>query len=367
MALLQCPECGHEVSDRANICMNCGFPMDDVIEADAFDKYAVENVATQPKSKVQEIIDSIEMGNIEHISYSEIFNELFDDSKIYSIKTSIEKEILDEWCKRENKNNIEEAVDITKLNEFRKIIIWITKSFNMYKQREKLYSCVFEDCTNFAQKLYCLNNDEKNMIGLIMWGCVFSIMETRGVDDLGAASIWIEKKICEMNPHNFDESDKEELYQLVTRIIPIVINESKIKFERDFSEARENDPMQCYYYAVNIINLLGNSALTSKIKNEIKPNSNLAKRLIKEGIDENYYFELNIKKISSKIKEIVFDGEYDEYLIMCEDRILKENCNTLNKGNTISLGRGMPDGFVAFAIKVLLVAGICIFMSEILN
>ena len=27
MALIKCPECGHDVSDKAKACPNCGFPM----------------------------------------------------------------------------------------------------------------------------------------------------------------------------------------------------------------------------------------------------------------------------------------------------------------------------------------------------
>ena len=31
MALIKCPECGREVSDRANACIHCGFPLNEVI------------------------------------------------------------------------------------------------------------------------------------------------------------------------------------------------------------------------------------------------------------------------------------------------------------------------------------------------
>lgn len=32
MALIKCPECGKEISDRATSCINCGFPISDYLE-----------------------------------------------------------------------------------------------------------------------------------------------------------------------------------------------------------------------------------------------------------------------------------------------------------------------------------------------
>ena len=28
MALIKCPECGKEISDKANACVHCGYPLD---------------------------------------------------------------------------------------------------------------------------------------------------------------------------------------------------------------------------------------------------------------------------------------------------------------------------------------------------
>ena len=33
MALISCPECGHEVSDKATICVNCGYPIKEYVES----------------------------------------------------------------------------------------------------------------------------------------------------------------------------------------------------------------------------------------------------------------------------------------------------------------------------------------------
>lgn len=35
MALLKCPECGHDVSDKASYCMNCGYPIQEYIASES--------------------------------------------------------------------------------------------------------------------------------------------------------------------------------------------------------------------------------------------------------------------------------------------------------------------------------------------
>ena len=32
MALIKCPECGREVSDRTTTCIHCGFPFDEEVD-----------------------------------------------------------------------------------------------------------------------------------------------------------------------------------------------------------------------------------------------------------------------------------------------------------------------------------------------
>lgn len=37
MSLIYCPECNHEISDKAKYCIHCGFPLDndDLLDCDA--------------------------------------------------------------------------------------------------------------------------------------------------------------------------------------------------------------------------------------------------------------------------------------------------------------------------------------------
>jgi len=129
-----------------------------------FEKYVTENATIKSKSEIRKIIDSIEMGNIEYVSYSEIFNELFDENKVCSLVTPTEKVIFDEWLKREMGKNIKEAVDVNKLNEYKELVAGVINSFNTYKQRGKLYSDVFDSCSECTKNMHGFNEDEKHMV-----------------------------------------------------------------------------------------------------------------------------------------------------------------------------------------------------------
>ena len=32
MSLIKCPECGKEISEKANVCINCGYPISEYVE-----------------------------------------------------------------------------------------------------------------------------------------------------------------------------------------------------------------------------------------------------------------------------------------------------------------------------------------------
>ena len=55
MALIKCPECGKEISDRAGTCPNCGYPIEETKKKEAADETAVkeEKETKQQKNKEQ--------------------------------------------------------------------------------------------------------------------------------------------------------------------------------------------------------------------------------------------------------------------------------------------------------------------------
>jgi DNA-directed RNA polymerase subunit RPC12/RpoP len=48
MALIQCPECGKEISDQAENCIHCGFPLHDKVQSDKTELYNV--IIVTPKN-----------------------------------------------------------------------------------------------------------------------------------------------------------------------------------------------------------------------------------------------------------------------------------------------------------------------------
>lgn len=53
MALIKCPECGKEISDKAGKCPNCGFPLDNVYnKADQPMPSTINNNVPLSKTKI---------------------------------------------------------------------------------------------------------------------------------------------------------------------------------------------------------------------------------------------------------------------------------------------------------------------------
>lgn len=46
MALIECPECGNKISDKSNMCIHCGFPMDNLNNSKQVDEYDFDSKDT---------------------------------------------------------------------------------------------------------------------------------------------------------------------------------------------------------------------------------------------------------------------------------------------------------------------------------
>lgn len=60
MALINCPECGKEISDRARECPNCGYPINEYVLEQKIKNY------TPPNKK----ISGIELGQVKRTGYT---------------------------------------------------------------------------------------------------------------------------------------------------------------------------------------------------------------------------------------------------------------------------------------------------------
>ena len=54
MGLIKCPDCGKEVSDKANVCINCGFPIDEYIKEQAEQRRKLAKQLEQKAKKDQQ-------------------------------------------------------------------------------------------------------------------------------------------------------------------------------------------------------------------------------------------------------------------------------------------------------------------------
>lgn len=62
MALIKCPECGKEVSDKAPVCIHCGFPLEEIVKAKSIDIIVDDMPETQEDENVSEQIIVDETG-----------------------------------------------------------------------------------------------------------------------------------------------------------------------------------------------------------------------------------------------------------------------------------------------------------------
>ena len=60
MALIKCPECGKEVSDKSEICIYCGYPIKDFILSDIENVLSKINLCLKNINTNNEIINGFE-------------------------------------------------------------------------------------------------------------------------------------------------------------------------------------------------------------------------------------------------------------------------------------------------------------------
>lgn len=106
MALIKCPECGKEISDKSSACIHCGYPMDTNNEADEVNR--MPDISFQLDAIMAQTEDF--MNNLKF--YNEDFNMIF--VKIKSNVDSIQREILN--CDSEAKRIAHDKIALTILN-----------------------------------------------------------------------------------------------------------------------------------------------------------------------------------------------------------------------------------------------------------
>lgn len=95
MALINCPECNKQISDKAKICINCGYPIEDIMQ-----QSANENLQTNAEKTTNGRIYRLFEAN--YNSYLEERNNNVDSiyydvvHEIYNLKNEIDTDILND-------------------------------------------------------------------------------------------------------------------------------------------------------------------------------------------------------------------------------------------------------------------------------
>lgn len=116
MALIKCPECGKEISDKSNICIHCGFPLKNCYNANSNNNLFKIHEISSPESTKQYRIywDTLRRFGIYDYDY-----ETFDKTKLWILASGLTKENA-EYMKSELEKTgavielVEETEDVTK-------------------------------------------------------------------------------------------------------------------------------------------------------------------------------------------------------------------------------------------------------------
>lgn len=74
MALIKCPECGKEISDKSNTCIHCGFPLQEMVNNQQNELYDVTITAIAPKFVTNSVASKI--SEITKLNQLTIYQEL---------------------------------------------------------------------------------------------------------------------------------------------------------------------------------------------------------------------------------------------------------------------------------------------------
>lgn len=95
MALIQCPECGKEISDKSSACIHCGFPLDNI----QHEKHNVIQTQSAENSASSESDTTLELGfTLFSVNESSVNLECNNCSKVYKFNKTIFSETSKDEC-----------------------------------------------------------------------------------------------------------------------------------------------------------------------------------------------------------------------------------------------------------------------------
>lgn len=214
MALIKCPECGKEVSDKSEICIYCGYPIKDFILSDIENVLSKINLCLKNINTNNEIINGFEQSYHKIKEYIEFFSE-----KIQSKEKNIEFNSRLLIVLYEFVENIiyyftpEESCDLFSLIDFTKISDNTQKVF-------------VEKIDNLLTKEGAFNNDcISNQCCVILWYPLFEMIKHFDQNNTD----YIHEKLCE-------KTQKQKILDFPSIMEYISTTAQKHEFMRRISE-----------------------------------------------------------------------------------------------------------------------------------
>ena len=123
MALIKCPECGHQVSDKAYSCPNCGYPLNDLVDNEIVSREQPINQEEQPPINNKYEISEQWQEYVERINGKSIF-----ERTLSKLKRTISSKI-ETW--KSTHNNSSSLAKIDQKDEYK-----ISKQWQEYVQEQ---------------------------------------------------------------------------------------------------------------------------------------------------------------------------------------------------------------------------------------
>lgn len=241
MALINCPECNREVSDKAEVCPNCGFGVAKYIERQKkilkIQEEAEKEAYLYVKQRKKEEKEKAEQKKKDEINR----------------KNNIYEEAVEKFASESSKD-VEKAEELFKTisswKESEEYLIKCADRISELKRRETMQE---ERCRRRNKKIILTTVIVGAIIGLTIGGYSFYKM------------VVVPKNIYESAMRNIQNGDYEEGIEKLETIIDYkdvvqqIENASEGIYERDYNNAKEFIAKQEYEQALEILKRLGSN------------------------------------------------------------------------------------------------------------
>lgn len=305
MALINCPECNKEVSDKAEACPNCGFGVAKYIER---------------QKKILKIQEETEKEAYLYVKQKKKDEkEKAEQKKKDEInrKNNIYEEAVEKFAS-ESSRDVEKAEELFKnISSWKESEEYLNKCADRISELKRRETMQEERCRRRNKKIILTTVIVGMIIGLTIGGYSFYKM------------VVIPQNIYESAIHNIQNGDYEEAIEKFETIIEYKDARQQIEiasegiYERDYNNAKELIAKQEYEQALEILECLESDEDISKLIAECEYEQGIdliEEKKYKEAIDllRNNDIDNNEEKLKECYMELAYqeiaNGAYDSAL-----------------------------------------------------